>query len=280
MLNLKLDELIKLSNRPALFTPGEKLFWNDPHISKQMLAAHLDLATDRASYQPEIIDKIVEFIIRYLGLKKGDRILDAGCGPGLYCERFANAGFDVTGIDISENSIKYAKESAASKGLNIVYINENYLNMKFYNAFDAVFIIWQDFCVLSHDDRAQFLDKVFNALRPEGYFVFDASTPYSEEEAEQQCNWYACNQGFWSADPHFVLENNFYYPEETTHLFQCIVATNDETKVYRLYQAHYTRESITELLMSHGFRIVDIFEDLAGREYQVTSKTMGVFAQK
>lgn len=280
MINLRINELIELSEKPDLFTHGESLFWNNPYIAKQMLDAHLNPNTDRASYQPQTIDKIVEFTIGYLGLKMGDRILDAGCGPGLYCERFANAGFDVAGIDISENSIQYAKELASSKGMNINYINGNYLDMSFSSAFDAVFIIWQDFCVLSHVDRVKFLDKVFDALRPSGYFVFDASTPYSEEDAEQKCGWYACNQGFWCAEPHLALENNFYYHEETTHLYQCIVATNDETKVYRLYQAHYTKETITELLVSHGFRVVDVFEDLTGRAYNDKSKTLGVIAQK
>ena len=42
MMNLKIIELVELSKMPALFTPGEKLFWNDPYISKQMLDAHLD----------------------------------------------------------------------------------------------------------------------------------------------------------------------------------------------------------------------------------------------
>ncbi|MDO8686549.1 MAG: methyltransferase domain-containing protein [Clostridiales bacterium] len=280
MLNVTIDELIKLSEKPALFTPGERLFWNDPHISKQMLAAHLDPNTDRASYRPETIEKIVDFTVGYLKLQQGDSILDAGCGPGLYCERFANAGFCVTGIDFSENSIRYAKESADVKGLKIQYINANYLDMSFTDVFNAVYIISQDFCVLSYKDRARFLHNVFNALKPGGYFVFDASTPLSELDISEQCSWYACDNGFWSSEPNLALEKRFYYPEDTTYLYQCIVATNNATKVYRIYQTHYTKESITGLLASHGFRIADIFEDLTGREYNDRSKTLGIIARK
>jgi len=54
---LDLAYLNKLQQRPALFTPGEALFWNDPYISEQMLAAHLDPKSDAASRRPQIIDR-------------------------------------------------------------------------------------------------------------------------------------------------------------------------------------------------------------------------------
>ncbi len=114
-----------------------------------MLKTHLDPNTDIASRKPETIEKIVDFNIRHLGLKAGDSILDAGCGPGLYCERFAQNGLSVTGIDISSNSIAYARDSAFKKGLDIGYVCGNYLDMDFENEFDVVFMIWWDFCVLS-----------------------------------------------------------------------------------------------------------------------------------
>jgi hypothetical protein len=42
MLNLNMDQLFVLSKKPALFAAGEEKFWDDPHISKSMLEAHLD----------------------------------------------------------------------------------------------------------------------------------------------------------------------------------------------------------------------------------------------
>ena len=60
MINLRINELIELSEKPDLFTHGESLFWNNPYIAKQMLDAHLNPNTDRASYQPQTIVKIVK----------------------------------------------------------------------------------------------------------------------------------------------------------------------------------------------------------------------------
>ena len=78
-----LAQLIGLQEKPVPFTPGEPLFWDDPHISKHMLAAHLDPEFEAASRPPQIIDRTVQWLIETLDLKAGDPVLDLGCGPGL-----------------------------------------------------------------------------------------------------------------------------------------------------------------------------------------------------
>jgi len=280
MINLETSKLIQLSTKPKLYTAGEKLFWNDPYIAEQMLKAHLDGDTDRASYRPKTIDAIVNFTIKHLDLKKGNHILDTGCGPGLYCQRFSQAGLNITGLDMSLNSINYAKESANKKGLNINYVNGNYLDMNYENEFDAICIISQDFCVLNPQDRAIYLDNVYKSLKPNGYLILDTSTPNVEDSVTEHSSWYACESGFWSPEKHLVLENRFYYPDVTTYLNQFVVATDIETKIYRIYQTHYTMDSISQLLSNHGFESVDIFNDLTGCKYTNDSTTLGVIAQK
>jgi len=114
-----LSQLIKLQQRPIPFTPGEPLFWNDPHISAQMLKAHLDPKIEAASRTPETIDRSVQWILDTIALKADDKVLDLGCGPGLYASRFAHAGLQVTGVDYSHNSIEYARRYAIENSLNI-----------------------------------------------------------------------------------------------------------------------------------------------------------------
>jgi SAM-dependent methyltransferase len=100
-LHLNLDLLQALQEKPEPFTPGEKLFWDDPHISKGMLATHLDPTIDLASRRPETIDRTVAWIVETLDLGPGDSVLDLGCGPGLYTQRFAQWGLRVSGMDYS-----------------------------------------------------------------------------------------------------------------------------------------------------------------------------------
>jgi 2-polyprenyl-3-methyl-5-hydroxy-6-metoxy-1,4-benzoquinol methylase len=124
---LDLGLLHTLAERPPLFEPGEALFWNDPHISKQMLAAHLDPEFEGASRPPPVIERTVDWLTTKLGLQPGDRLLDLGCGPGLYCTRFAERGVQVTGVDYSRRSIDYAVAQAQVRDLPIKYLHQDYI---------------------------------------------------------------------------------------------------------------------------------------------------------
>lgn len=69
-----------------------------------MLEAHLNPNSDAASRKVAIIDKEVRHLLAVRVLKPRDRVLDLGCGPGLYAIRLSENGIKVTGIDISERS--------------------------------------------------------------------------------------------------------------------------------------------------------------------------------
>ena len=87
-----LESISRISSKPPLYQPGESLFWDDPHISKSMLAAHLNPDNDLASRKHATIDREVEHLVSSGILKAGDRLLDLGCGPGLYSRRLAGRG--------------------------------------------------------------------------------------------------------------------------------------------------------------------------------------------
>lgn len=95
--------LNELLLKPKLYEKTQEKFWNDPHISRGMLEEHLNPNTDAASRKPETIDLSVEWI--YSLLPRGAKLLDIGCGPGLYASRFSDHGLCVTGLDFSERSI-------------------------------------------------------------------------------------------------------------------------------------------------------------------------------
>jgi SAM-dependent methyltransferase len=277
-MNMEVKRIFELSKKPKIFTPGDSFLWTDPYIVEQMLKTHLNPNTDSASRKPETIDDIVGFCIKNINLKAGYSVLDAGCGPGLYCERFAKSGLNVTGIDISSNSISYARKSAIKKGLDIRYICGNYLEMDFENEFDAVFLIWWDFCVLDHESRKKLLRNVKRALKPEGHFIFDVSTPLQDEGTQEYRKWNTYEGGFFAPGTNLVLENRFHYPDESASLTQFTVLTDDIMKVFRIYHINYTFESISRLLNENGFTFTDIREDLTGTRYTDKSRSMGIFA--
>ena len=276
-----LSQLLDLQQKPLPFTAGETLFWDDPHISAQMLEAHLNPNIDAASRRPEIIDRSVNWLIRTLGLKAGDSILDLGCGPGLYASRLARAGFQVTGVDYSRRSIEYAKEYAAKNYWNISYRHQNYLELKDINQYDVALLIYGDFSPFDPQQRTVLLQNIHGALKPDGRFVLDVSTPEQRRRDGNKKGWYAAENGFWKPGPHLVLEQGFDYPEQSVWLDQyTVIEANGKISVYRNWFQDYTAESINEELQQGGFLVESLWSDLTGQPYSPDSEWIGLITHK
>ena len=86
-----LTELTPLFKSP-LSILNRDTFWDDEHISLQMLNAHLNPNYDGASRKLEFIEKSVDWISKILPSEHYPSVLDIGCGPGLYTERYAKRG--------------------------------------------------------------------------------------------------------------------------------------------------------------------------------------------
>jgi SAM-dependent methyltransferase len=276
-----LSQLTEFQKKPEPFTPGEALFWDDPHISKHMLAAHLDPDTEAASRRPPVIDRSVEWLIATLPLRAGDSLLDLGCGPGLYASRLARAGLRVTGVDYSHRSIEYARQSASENNLQITYRYENYLELMDEDQYDAALLIYGDFCPLNPGQRAKLLQNVHRALKPGGKFVLDVSTRKLRQRYHNQNGWRALETGFWKSDPHLLLEDGFDYPEQSIWLDQFITIEADgKISVYRNWFQDYTPDTITAELDQNRFTVVNLWGDLTGSPYTPESEWIGVMTCK
>ncbi|HET9589645.1 MAG TPA: class I SAM-dependent methyltransferase [Anaerolineales bacterium] len=280
-INQILSRLIELQEKPAPFTPGEPLFWDDPHISKHMLEAHLNPEIDAASRKPETIDRSVNWLIQTLDLQPGASVLDLGCGPGLYAYRLARAGLHVTGVDYSRRSIEYASQYARENALGIIYRYQNYLELDDENQYDATLLIYGDFCPLNPEQRQRLLKNIYRALRPSGKFVLDVSTREHRRRHGSKNGWYAAASGFWRPGPHLVLEEGFDYPEESIWLDQYTVLDADgKLSVYRNWFQDYTAETIAEELSQGSFAVESLWGDLSGTPYTPGSEWIGLITRK
>jgi 2-polyprenyl-6-hydroxyphenyl methylase / 3-demethylubiquinone-9 3-methyltransferase len=108
-----------------------------------------------------------EFVPSFAGL----RVLDVGCGGGFTSEELSKRGAHVTGIDLSESSLKVARAHALAGGLDIKYLNANAENLPFDAAhFDCVVCV----DVLEHLPKVpKVLKEVRRVLKTQGCFFFD-----------------------------------------------------------------------------------------------------------
>jgi len=273
-------ELVKYAARPELYAHGTKNIWDDDHVSKGMLEAHLNPDLDAATRKHDFVDMSVEWITSIAPPSQYKFLLDLGCGPGLYAERFSKAGYSVTGIDFSKRSIAYAKEQTHVNSSNIEYLYQNYLTIDYIEQFDVITLIYCDYAVLSKEDRNILTKKVYQALKPGGKFILDVFTPVMRRPESRSWH-YNAKGGYWSEKPYICLESVYQYDDEDlTQLTQYIVITDDSVDCYHIWDHFFTREALLSEAQAAGFNEFEFYGDVAGRAFSDSCETIcGVFTK-
>ena len=277
-------ELMALMKKPELNAPSTIVsnyaLWADEHISKGMLKSHLSPDEEGATSKHEFVSKSVQWITEIAPPTQYAKLLDLGCGPGVYAERFANAGYSVTGVDFSQRSIAYAKEQTEFNSSGIEYHLQNYLAIDFTERFDVVTIINKDYPVLSLADRTKLLKKVYQALKPGGKFIFDVFTP--KVRAKESRTWrFHENGGFMCNKPHLLLEAVYQYDDEDkTELHQNIVVTDEDVNCINIWNHYLSKEMLLSEILPIGFEKVDFFGNIAGEKYSDEGETICVVITK
>ena len=275
-------ELKDFNTRPAPFqfyTADE--LWTNEHTSKQMLEYHLNESIDASSRNKSFIKRSVEWIVSHFEVNKNTEIADFGCGPGLYTTMLAERGAIVTGIDFSENSLKYAKQVADKKELKINYVLTNYLDFETANSFDLIMMIMCDFCALSPEQRKIMLSKFNLLLKPGGSVLLDVYSLNSFNQREESAT-YELNQlnGFWSPEDYYCFVNTFKYEKEKIILDKYIIIEESRKReVYNWLQC-YSKDSLRNEFEENGFKAEEIYSDVAGKSFTPESTEIAIVAKK
>lgn len=267
--------ILKLAERPTLWQRSQEPFWDDEHISKNMLEAHLSPNTDAASRKPEFIERSVAWLASLI--KPGGSILDLGCGPGLYTKRLSDMGYKVTGIDLSKRSIEYAKAHDSKTE----YICRDYLTLDLTSTYDAVTLIYCDFAALTAPEREKLLSSVRRVLKPDGLFIFDVFTDTHFAAKRESASWDLCEHGgFWSAERHLSLEATYLYENNTVAADRAIIITENGVKDYIIWDTAYTPERLARELAPCGLEVKTVYGDVCGKEYSESSQTLCCVAMR
>jgi 2-polyprenyl-3-methyl-5-hydroxy-6-metoxy-1,4-benzoquinol methylase len=275
-------DLEKINDRPEPFAfYTAKDLWTDDYISAQMLSFHLNGEIDVSSRNAEFITRSVEWIVSRFNVGKDTKIADFGCGPGLYTNSLAKHHADVTGIDFSSRSIKYAREKAANEQLSINYVIQNYLDFESDDRFDVVMMIMCDFCALSPSQRETMLGKFHSILKPGGNVLLDV---YSMKAFDQrgEISKYEENllNGFWSPNKYFGFQNTFKYAVEKVILDKYTIIEPERTRTVYNWLQYFTPEELTREFETAGFSVEEILSDVAGTPYDPESSEFAIIAKK
>lgn len=280
---MNLLDIIHRQENPKPWAEGEKIPWNDPDFSRRMLNEHLSQAHDAASRRFEVVDAHVSWIQQQVLHGQATRILDLGCGPGLYTSRLARLGHACVGIDFSPASISYAREQAEAAGLNCQYLHQDMRTADYGGGYGLVMCIFGEFNVFRPEDAKRILTKAYKALAPNGFLLLEPHTFEKVVElGKQSASWYSTENGLFLDKPHVFLQESCWDEEDRVAIdryFIIEVATGDVTCHSSSMQA-YTDDEYRSLLTACGFEEVTFFPALGQSDDRLQSGLLGILARK
>ena len=227
-----------------------------------------DLFMDQVPYE-KWSGRIIQILSAY-GIRDG-LVLDLGCGTGSMTELLAGAGYDMIGVDASEEMLELAYEKRAESGHDILYLLQDMREFELYGTVRAIVSVCDSLNYITEEEELLHVFRlVRNYLDPDGVFFFDMNTIYKYSKMLGETT-IAENREEGS----FIWEN-YYDPEEQLNQYDLTLYIRDEDDRYvRFEETHiqkaYALERVLELLEKAGLKAEQIFD--SDTEKKVTDTT-------
>jgi 2-polyprenyl-3-methyl-5-hydroxy-6-metoxy-1,4-benzoquinol methylase len=145
---------------------------------------------------------VVDFCIEALGLKEGDAILDIACGAGEHGVLFAKQGLKVSGFDLSETLVRFAKEKAKSAEVTVDFYTGDMREITTDKRFNAAVLLSHSFGFFNHEENQKVLEESHKALGDDGCLLLDLMNPYNLPRFQK--TWTLLDGGYLLSEPHSV----------------------------------------------------------------------------
>lgn len=118
----------------------------------------------------------VEQMIGWLELPQGAKVLDLCCGMGRHSLALAEAGYKVTGVDLSETLLREARAQAGAGA--VTWVQSDMRQLPLEGGFDAVVNLFTSFGYFEEDEeQVKVLREIYRMLKPGGRFIIDFLNP-------------------------------------------------------------------------------------------------------
>lgn len=155
---------------------------------------------ERAAYFNTLIERF--------GGKSGGILLDLACGTGSLSEEFTKLGYDVIGVDNSQEMLSVALEKKLDSDLPIQYLHQNMTKLDMFGTIDITICALDSLNHLPNLDAVKATaERVSLFTNPGGLFIFDVNTPYKHEKV------LANNTFVYDTNEVYCVWQNTYFEE-------------------------------------------------------------------
>jgi len=198
-----------------------------------------------------------DFIEQEIDHDKSLKIIDIGCGTGRHAIELTKRGYSVTGVDLSEDQIKRAKEKAQEAGVTIEFQTQDARNLPFKEEFDLAIMLCEGGFSLMETDEMNFaiLKNATKALKDKGKLIFTTLNGLfplfhsvkefyksAAKEGRSQCK--DCSFDLMTFRDH----NTVVFEDDSGH-----------KKEIKCNERYYLPTEITWMLKTLGYQKIDIF---------------------
>ncbi|MCI9007657.1 MAG: methyltransferase domain-containing protein [Lachnospiraceae bacterium] len=219
-------------------------------------------------------------MLRTHGIEDG-LVLDLACGTGVMTELLAEAGYDMIGIDQSEEMLERALDRKEQSGHDILYLCQDMREFELYGTVRAIVSVCDSMNYVLEEEA--FLDILTaaaeNYLDYGGLFLFDLNTEYKYRMllGEQTI---AENREEGS----FIWENS-YDEEEKINEYELTLFIREDSGYYRKYEeVHYQRayplDTVKELVARSGLKLLQVCDAYTGEPVREDSERICVVCRR
>ncbi|NMA83504.1 MAG: class I SAM-dependent methyltransferase [Epulopiscium sp.] len=188
-------------------------------------------------------------------------IAELGCGTGNMTEIMSQKGYEMIGIDLSEDMLMIAKEKALQKKMDILYLAQDIRDFELYGTVDCFISICDTMnYLLEEEELKQVFQLVNTYLNPGGFFIFDMNTEYKYHQTLASNTFTDVQE-----QTAYIWENNYDLESQINeYIVNFFVQDEEGTSYTRFEEVHYQRayqiETITKLLSDAGLEVVEVYD--------------------
>ncbi|MBU8905615.1 class I SAM-dependent DNA methyltransferase [Desertibacillus haloalkaliphilus] len=210
----------------------------------------------------------------------GKRVLDVGCGTGAVTTLLAKQGYDVTGVDLSEDMLTVAQEKVGEAGLSVPFYQQDMKNLEGIGPFDMIVAFCDSLNYLhTEEDVQQTFASFYDHLNDGGLLLFDVHSLFKVNER-------FIGATFADHDEHIsYIWKSFQgdYPNSVEHELSFFV--EDDSGRYERFDELHVQRTYAESVYRHwlestGFTVVKVTGDFNDEFVSSTTERLFFAAKK